>query len=792
MKLKLQVSTIYFLIVSIFSQAQTGFIKGKIITSTGSPAEYVNVGLTGTSIATVTNALGEYELKEINPGAYNLYASKVGMHTHSTQVLVHPDQTTMVVDIILHESSQELNEVLILSQRGNNEKAVSIGKIPIKPIDLPQSVASIDKEVLEQQQVLRVSDAIKNFNGVYLMGTSGGYQEELAGRGFAFGSSNTFKNGVRYNNSTMPEMSSLEKIEVLKGSAAILFGNVAAGGVLNLITKKPLFRQGTEIAMRVGSYNLYKPSIDVYGTLNQNKTVAYRLNTSYENAGSFRDQVTSNRVYFNPSLVYKLGTKTEILLEGDYMKDNRTADFGIGAINYSIVDMPRNTFLGVNWAYFRSEQKSTTLTISHQLNKSWNLKQVSAYQSFSSDLFANLRPNGNNQFIKENGNWIRGIQRNKVEESYYIAQLDLTGSFNTGILKHTLLVGADADQYQTLVSAFNTLNKYDSINVFDLNKYLQRNDIPDLTYKSRTRNPVRRAGIYMQNLVSFSEKLKLLAGLRFSYLETFSNEYLYSNEKITNTSRYDHAITPRLGIVYKPIKTTSLFFSYSNSFTPNSGVDINGKALPPSVIDQYEAGIKNDIFHGLLSVNLTAYQIKNSNLAQISLENGNTNSNIKELAGEITSNGVELDIMSIEWKGISVIAGYSYNHTRYTKSNTYIEGSLLRYNPNHTANTSIYYSIAGNNINWLNGFNAGAGLLYIGERMAGRSTRLTVKNDTYKLIPLPAYINLEASLGYTYNKMSIKVKASNLTNTLSYNVHDDNSVNPIAPRMFSVSLTHKF
>lgn len=154
------------------------------------------------------------------------------------------------------------------------------------------------------------------------------------------------------------------------------------------------------------------------------------------------------------------------------------------------------------------------------------------------------------------------------------------------------------------------------------------------------------------------------------------------------------------------------------------------------------------IFRGLLSVNLTIYQIQNSNLAQMSLVDGNTNTNIKELAGEVTSKGLELDVMTKEWKGLSLIAGYSFNESRYTKSNIYIVGSLLRYNPNHTANGSVNYNLSKTTIKCLKYFSTGVGVVYIGERMAGRSTRLTVANDSYKLIPLPDYSNLDVSVSY--------------------------------------------
>ena len=313
-----------------------------------------------------------------------------------------------------------------------------------------------------------------------------------------------------------------------------------------------------------------------------------------------------------------------------------------------------------------------------------------------------------------------------------------------------------------------------------------------LTPKTLTSSSIKRVGIYVQDLISITEKIKLLAGVRFSYLETFSDVFTYSNSTTIKKNQFDNAFSPRLGLVYKPIKTMALFASYANSFTPNTGVDADEKALPPSLIDQYEIGIKNDLFHGLLSANVTVYQITNSNLAQISLANGNTNHNIKEMAGEITSKGLEVDIMSKEYKGFSLVAGYSFNESRYIKSNTYIVGAKLLYNPNNTANASVYYNFNNLNIKWLNGFNAGVGVLYIGDRAAGRQTRVTVPNDTYKPIPLPAYTNLDASLGYSKSNISVRIKITNILNELSYNVHDDNSVNPIAPRQFAATIGLKF
>src|SRR6185503_14975388 len=149
------------------------------------------------------------------------------------------------------------------------------------------------------------------------------------------------------------------------------------------------------------------------------------------------DMVNAERFYINPSFLLKLGKKTELLVEGDYLEDTRTPDFGVGAIDYKLVYIPRSRFLGVNWGYNRSEQKTGTATITHQLNHSWQLRGLLSYQDHRSELFAAARPASVS--IKTDGTWARGLQKSRTDENYYIAQLDLTGKFNTGKIAHNLL-----------------------------------------------------------------------------------------------------------------------------------------------------------------------------------------------------------------------------------------------------------------------------------------------------------------------------------------------------------------
>jgi iron complex outermembrane receptor protein len=687
---------------------------------------------------------------------------------------------------------KNLAEVTIKSVKNVNRIPLSIGKLAINPMDLPQATTVIDRDVLVRQQALDMSDVLRNVNGVYQMGNTGGVQTEIAGRGFAFGSSNTFKNGVRFNNGIKPEISSLESVEVLKGTSAILFGNVAPGGVLNLVTKKPSFDNGGEVTFRTGSYDFYKPSFDVYGALDNSKSVAYRVNSSYEKAASFRDNVKGERFYVNPSLLIKAGKKVDVLLEGDYLKDNRTLDYGTGAINYVIADVPRSRFLGAAWSYNKTEQMSTTATTTYHLNDNWEVRNITGVQNYNNDLFGTTRPNASGNMVSKDGKWVRGVQRTGTNEEYYTSQLDLTGRFKTGSIRHNLLVGGDIDKYLTTTTAYNALAKYDSINILTM-AGKQRNDIPDLTRNTVTTAPTNRAGVYIQDLISITDRVKVLAGARYSYQETRSDVFTFKTASKTSVVNMDDAITPRVGIVYQPMTTMSVFTSFAQSFTLNTGVDVKGNALAPSITDQYEAGIKNELLNGFLTANVTVYQIVNHNFAQTVLDS--TNPTAKELAGEITSRGGEIDVMSKPYHGISVVAGYSYNQTKYTKSNTYEVGSLLRYNPSHTANLSAYYSFA--ETTKLKGLNIGVSGMYFGDRVAGRNTRFNVngkevKNDSYKLMPVAAYTQLDASIGYTYHNISLRVKCSNMLNVLSYNIHDDNSVNPIAPRMWAATIGYKF
>lgn len=776
---------------------KNGIIEGRITTTDGQPAAGVSVDLRGTGKGATTDENGYFQLRNVKPGTYTLVVSFVGLQTREQQVEIK-ELATAKVNLALQEDARQLREVIIQSNKTLNEKPVAIGKIAIHPMDLPQSIAVLGQEVLRDQQAQRLSDVIKNVNGVYLATVRASTQETFYARGYNLSSNNMFKNGARINTGTMPEMSALEKVEVLKGSAAILYGQVAPGGVINMVTKQPRFKSGGELSMRAGSYDLYKPAFDLYGPLSQK--VAYRINGTYESAGSFRDRVSSERFYVNPSLLFKLGNRTELVVEGDHLRHDFTPDFGIGSIdNTRIPDVPRSRFYGTPWQYAQTRQSTATASVKHQINEAWALNGSASYQKYNRDYYAIERIQA-----AANGDWNRPLGRAYNEEDYYTAQVNINGKFKTGRLQHTLLAGADADRYLTGTYAFNQPAAYDRINILDPNKFVARTDMPVAERIRHVEVPMNRYGVYAQDLVKLSDKLNVLAGLRYTYVQTLGADTLnmVSGKQTKGKDRKDQAFSPRLGLVYKPSEHTSVFASYSNSFLTNTGTDVEGNTLKPSVIDQYELGIKNEFFNGRLSANITAYRIVNNNLAQTApfLKDGvtpNNNTAIKQLTGQTTSDGVEVDIIGQPLPGLSIVAGYSYNYMRYTRTDTTVgsfrTGDRLVNNPAHTANGSIFYTVGNGRFK---GFKTGVTVAYVGDRMAGWNTDLVKTNgvSTYRnrQFEVKGFTTIDVSAGYSWRKLSLLAKVSNLANTLNYYVHENYSINPIPPRQLVATLTYRF
>ncbi len=772
----------------ISAKAQYNSIQATVTTRDHKPVINVSVMIKQLNRYMVTDSTGAFFLQAVPDGRYTIRFSHTGLETITKEIDLR-NKSNARFTIVLQETNAELQEVMIESRRTSNQKTVSINRLPVQPMDLPQSVTILGKNILESQQVQRLSDAIRNVTGVYLSSTRGSTQENFSARGYPLSSNNLFKDGVRINSGTMPEMSSLENIEVLKGSSAILFGNVAPGGIVNLVTKQPRFISGGDLSVRTGSYGLCKPHFDLYGPLTT--SIAYRINGMYETAMSYRDNVQSKRYYLNPSLLYHISKKTELLLQGDYLKHDFTPDFGIGSINNtSIPDVPRTVFFGTAWQYAHTIQSSITATIKHKFSNAWQLASSVSRQNYHRDYYSTERIQA-----LANGDWYRPLNRAKNSEEYLIAQANITGRFTTGKISHTLITGIDADQYHTKAWTYNQPSIYDTINILDPSKYRARTDIPDAKETKLVTTPTVRFGIYIQDLLNIHEKVKLLLGIRWSLQEAkaAATTDLISGVSSLSNIKTDKAFSPRIGIVYQPTKHNSLFLSYANSFSVNNGTDVYGNAISPSIIDQYEIGSKNDFFSGKLTANLTLYRIINNNLAQTALfaADGitpNNNTALKALTGQTRSDGAEIDIIAHPLQQMDIMAGYSYNFIRYTRTpnakGNYIEGERLQGSVGSTANSSITYRFR----NW----KFSGVIVYTGPRTAGFNNTKGQTQNYNRLFTVNGFTTIDIGAGYGWKKINIQCKVSNLANTYNYYTHENYSINPIPPRQLMLTLRYQF
>jgi iron complex outermembrane receptor protein len=710
------------------------------------------------------------------------------------------ENQNMVTDTVKNKKGQILDEVSIISNQQKNP--VSATRSGIKPMDLPQSIQIVGSETISQQQSIRLSDVIKNVNGVYVGSARGGAQESFWSRGYDMSANNMFKNGFRFNSGSIPEVSSLEKVEVLKGSAALLYGNVAPGGILNMLTKSPSFTKGGEVAMQIGSYSFYKPSVDIYGPLSN--AIAYRFTGSYENSESFRDVVKKERYYINPSFLFKVSNKTEITLQGDYLHDNWTPDFGTGVIGKNIVNLPRDKYLGATWSNGQTKQATVSALVKHDFNANWKLNFNSSFQEYSRTSKGTERVQPSDAMATY-GDWKRPLGENKNGEQITSQQLSLQGTFFTGKVKHQLFTGVDFENSLLEANTFVfSPTTYGSGNIFDFDNFNQGGAIPNSTNTARAETETNRFGVYAQDLVSITEKIKVLTGLRWSWQEAEVNTYnLVANTVVETPKRKDEAFSPKVGLVFQPTKNTSLFASYANSFTPNSGTTVDLVAIKPSVIDQYEVGVKKDFWKNVLSTNVTLYQIINSNLAQTAEfkadGSSNTDTTIKVLSGQTKSKGIEVDVTARPIEGLNIVAGYSYNDMRYTKTSglngSFIQGDRLVRTPATTANLSFFYTLP---TGLLKGVSFGAIGNYIGNRSGGWNNQIVINSTTGAVtindreIPLEGYTTIDFSAGYTWKQFSLLCKLSNIANELNYTVHENYSVNPIAPRQVMTSIKYKF
>ncbi|HYX15554.1 MAG TPA: TonB-dependent siderophore receptor [Nostoc sp.] len=609
--------------------------------------------------------------------------------------------------------------------------------------DIPQSIQVVPQEVLRDQQVTRIEDAVRNVPGVN-QSFNFGPLAVFTIRGFTATQTNLLRDGLLdpvAGEST--ELSSIDRVEVLKGPASVLFGLGNPGGSINLISKRPLSEPFYGIDATVGTYSYYRGAIDLSGPLDDSKTALYRLNVAYRNSDSFVDFFNGESINISPVISVAISEKTNLTLEGEYIKTKDSYASGVPVIG-SILSNPNGEVSRNRNFSEPSDEIEQTITrlgyqLEHKFNDNWSLRN--AFRLVSRDYTDKLTLPG--RLDADNRTFNRIDREYELENTIYALTTNVVGKFSTGSIQHQLLFGVDFNSLENS-SPIYAEREANPIDIFD--PVYGQAKIPGAAVisESSDRALTNSWGIYLQDQVTLSEGLKLLLGVRF---DTFDRKYTdFINNTESSTS--DSAFSPRFGIVYQPIPAISLYASYTSSFTPPDGTFFFGvdSSLQPERGNQYEVGVKADL-SDRLSATLAFYDLTRTN---VSVDNPDPDVNSQIQLGEQNSQGIELNIAGEILPGWNIYAGYAYIDARTTEdTNLELVGNRLPDTANHSFNLWTRYEIQQGE---LQGLGAGLGLFFVGDR-AGDLT------NTYDV---PSYVRTDAAIFYNRDKFRVALNFKNL------------------------------
>ncbi|MGL4621226.1 MAG: TonB-dependent siderophore receptor [Chroococcidiopsis sp.] len=667
-----------------------------------------------------------------------------------------PQQEKPVQPNISSDGKEEMEIVVTGEQEAGYSvpNATTATKTDTPLRDIPQSIQVIPRQVLEDQQIIRLGDALQNISGISNLGSYSGYEEEIRIRGFD--NNEFFRDGIRFFTFGFSETANLERIEVLKGPASVLFGQSQPGGIVNLVTKKPLrepfyFLEGT-----IGNSDTYRGAIDLSGPLNDSKNLLYRLNIFYENAGSFRDFVESDRLFIAPVITWNISPNTSLTIDAEFLDDTRTMDDGIPAIGDRPADVPRDRFLSEPFSEFTKQEYSIGYLFDRRFNDNLSVRHAFRAQWLYPERYYPL----SSSLDEDTGELSRSAYWAGGEYANYSTQTDFIGKFATGSIQHQILFGFEYSK-TTENPNFQLDTPYPSINIFDPVYVRERYPIIPGFFRDDT---TKTLGFYLQDQIELASNLKLLLGGRFdSFDQTRTTRELgESREKFEQS---DSKFSPRAGIVYQPSKTVSLYASYTSSFLPSFGADrgAGNSAFEPEEGRQFEIGIKTDFNDGRLNATLAAFDITKQN---VTTDDPN-NEGFSIQTGEQTSRGIELDVAGEILPGWNIIASAAYINAYISADNTYEVGNRLDNAPEFSSSLWTTYEIQKGS---LQGLGFGLGLYYVGDR----------QGDLDNSYVLPDYFRTDAAIYYRRNNWKAALNIRNLFD-VEYFAGSDTSRTQIQP-----------
>ncbi len=646
------------------------------------------------------------------------------------------------------ESDEPIELVVTGEQDGYRVPNASVGtKIDTPLRDIPQAIQVIPQQVLKDQQVTNLGEAVRNVSGVRQVGNSSSRGNNALPniRGF-LSQGNIITNGLSGDNIDSGfNFANVERIEVLKGPASVLYGQGSPGGVVNLVTKKPLAEPYYFIEASAGSYNSYRSAIDLSGPLNDSKTVLYRLNVAALTTESFVDFYDEQQYVVAPTFSWQISDRTKFTIAGEYKersKDN--GNFGI-PFEGSLLPNP-NGRIPRNRNPVWPDPKRTEISkyqasydLEHRFSENWQLRSAFLFSRVVNDrslldagLTENLRT------LDRDYSYNRATSENYNFDTYTV------GKFQTGSIGHQLVIGFNYKWGESSdVGGGGAANQLDLFNpVYGQRIRLGLND--EFAYADRSQ--ADSYGFYIQDQVTLAENFKLLLGGRYDIANSRAGAI---GEELTESPQ-EQAFSPRVGIVYQPIEPISLYASYSRSFNPVGGRDFDGNLFEPEDGTQYEVGVKVDL-NDKLSATLALYDLTKSNVLTEDLDPARRELGFFVQIGEQRSRGIEFDVSGEILPGWNIIANYAFTDAIVTKDNTLPVGDEFDNVPKHSASLWTTYEIQSGS---LQGLSFGVGVFYVGERQA------LLPNDSQYI--LPSYVSTDAAIFYRRDRFRAALNFKNL------------------------------
>ncbi|ODJ94045.1 TonB-dependent receptor [Pseudomonas viridiflava] len=605
--------------------------------------------------------------------------------------------------------------------------------------ETPQSISVVSREAVEDIGATRLQDALDYAGGVGRANNFGGQGlTTFTVRGFTTGE--FYRNGFPINRGypNMPDANTIERLEVLRGPATTLYGRGDPGGTFNVVSKQPLAERSVTLGSQLNDQGMKRGTLDASGPLDDDGRFAYRLNVVGEGGDTFRDHVETERYGVTPVLSWQVDDATRITFEGDFMRNNAPLDRGLTRYPAQTRTASRDTFFGEkDVGKLHNDNNMAQIRFDRDLNADWKLG--GGIQMLDGSLKGDaIEANG----LAADGRTLgRNFNYRKLEWTDRDVQLNVTGHFATAGVDHTLLAGVEYEDYDyksIIRRSSGAVNAY-TIDIFDPVYGKAR---PALTRTTTNdKENLKTYAAFVQDQVALTERMKLLAGVRF---ERFEHDYDTFGVGVPFTNS-DNAVTPRLGLTYDLTDTVAVYANTARSFKPNTGASRLSGGFKAEEGKSYEVGVKWEALDRQLSVDAALYQIEKQNV----LTTDPVDSTFSVAAGEVRSRGLDLNVvgnLTPEWR---VMGSYAYVDAEVTKDNTLRSGTRLLNIPEQTFSLLNVYEFQDGA---LRGLGLGAGGRYVDQR-AGQTANTAFSMDSYTVFDLLAFYKVNEHV-----KLNLDVK----------------------------------